>query len=260
MPFTLAHPAAVLPLRLLFGRVVVLPALVIGSMAPDLVYFVPLGIHGSTSHSLKGLFSFCLPVGFLVYLVFQLWLRLPLTSLLPKSVQERIQSEAKAIALRDTPIVLGSLLLGAVTHILWDSLTHAWSPWLSLKPVLNYELFSVGSYQIFVFRVLQQASTLLGFVFIAWWVKRWYRATEPIHARRLPSPTRGVIVVASVVTSVIAIVLGSIAGSAVIGSREGMLGLQFFLVKAVVTATLVYCLALGGYCVLWRWRYARKRR
>jgi Domain of unknown function (DUF4184) len=129
MPFTLAHPAVVLPLRVIFGRVVVLPALVIGSMAPDFVYFVPMGIHGGTSHSLKGLFLFCLPVGFLVYWVFQLWLRLPLTSLLPKSVQNRMKPETENIALRDIPIVLGSLLTGAMTHVLRDSFTHAWSPW-----------------------------------------------------------------------------------------------------------------------------------
>jgi hypothetical protein len=260
MPFNLAHPAAVLPLRLLFGRVVVLPAMVIGSMAPDFVYFVPMGIHGSTSHSLKGLFSFCLPVGFLVYLVFQLWLRLPLASLLPNSVQERMKPEAEAIGLRDIPIVLGSLLIGAITHVLWDSFTHAWSPWLSLKPVLNYELFAVGSYQVFVFRALQQASTLLGFAFIAWWVKRWYLATERSHTLRLPSPKRRVIVVASAVTSVVAIILGGIAGSATIGPRDGLLGLQFFLVQAVVTATLVYCLSLGDYIIWWHWRNRRKWR
>ena len=46
MPFTLAHPAAVIPLCGILRRASVPSALIIGSMAPDLVYFVPLGSTG----------------------------------------------------------------------------------------------------------------------------------------------------------------------------------------------------------------------
>lgn len=70
MPLTFAHPAAVLPTSRSLGRFGVLSALVIGSMAPDFVYFVPLGIHGSESHSIRGLIWFCVPSGMLVFFAY----------------------------------------------------------------------------------------------------------------------------------------------------------------------------------------------
>src|SRR2546422_563636 len=75
MPFTLAHPAAVIPLRRVLGRASVLSALIIGSLSPDVIYFIPLGIGRATSHSLAGLFWFCIPVGFVGYLLFHALLR-----------------------------------------------------------------------------------------------------------------------------------------------------------------------------------------
>src|SRR3982751_4122954 len=53
MPFTASHPAAVLPLI----RLGLPPsALVIGSMGPDLPYFLPVG-RGLETHTLVGLFT-----------------------------------------------------------------------------------------------------------------------------------------------------------------------------------------------------------
>jgi len=49
MPFTLCHPALVMPLHRCARRWTSLSALVIGSMAPDFVYFLPLGV-GAASH------------------------------------------------------------------------------------------------------------------------------------------------------------------------------------------------------------------
>jgi Domain of unknown function (DUF4184) len=55
MPLTFAHPAVALPLRKLLGRWGFLPALAIGSMAPDVPYFVPLGIDRHLGHSIPAL-------------------------------------------------------------------------------------------------------------------------------------------------------------------------------------------------------------
>jgi hypothetical protein len=51
VPFTLAHPAAAVPLLRPLGRRGLLSALVIGSMAPDLWYFVPFDVTRADSHS-----------------------------------------------------------------------------------------------------------------------------------------------------------------------------------------------------------------
>jgi hypothetical protein len=52
MPFTLAHAAATVPLLRLLGSRGVFSALVIGSMAPDFAYFLPLGVRRGQSHGL----------------------------------------------------------------------------------------------------------------------------------------------------------------------------------------------------------------
>src|SRR5260370_6872463 len=82
MPFTLAHPAAILPLRGL--RYLRTAPLIIGAMTPDLPYYVParFGLFRPETHSVTVSFTTCLVLGYpalaCVYL-----LPPPLTALLP---------------------------------------------------------------------------------------------------------------------------------------------------------------------------------
>src|SRR5690349_3109958 len=64
MPFTGSHPAAVLPL-VRFG----LPAsaLVIGSMSPDLPYYLPSPATGTFTHTLYGAFTIDIVLGAVVF-------------------------------------------------------------------------------------------------------------------------------------------------------------------------------------------------
>ena len=79
MPFTLAHPAAILPLRGL--KYLRTAPLVIGAMIPDLPYYLPgrLNILRPETHSVTGSLTTCLALGYAaldaVYL-----LRRPLTA------------------------------------------------------------------------------------------------------------------------------------------------------------------------------------
>ena len=90
MPFTLAHPAAAVPLARALGHRAVLSALVIGTMVPDFWRFMPFEMRRADSHSVAGFFWFCLPVGLLVYLVYHLLMKRPLLDLLPRHVAMRI--------------------------------------------------------------------------------------------------------------------------------------------------------------------------
>ncbi|NHZ38060.1 DUF4184 family protein [Massilia rubra] len=63
MPFTLCHPAIVIPLHRYARGFTSLPALAIGSMMPDFVYFFSFGISGEFSHSTPGILLYCMPVG-----------------------------------------------------------------------------------------------------------------------------------------------------------------------------------------------------
>src|ERR1700685_2244171 len=83
MPFTFAHPAAILPLRRFCPRFFSFPALVIGSLCPDAGYCFGTLDMDDFSHSLKGSIEFCLPVG-VVMLGFFYGLRLPVVEMLPE--------------------------------------------------------------------------------------------------------------------------------------------------------------------------------
>lgn len=251
MPFTFVHPAVVLPISKHLGRFGVLSALVIGSMSPDFVYFAPIGIHGSDTHSVLALFWFCLPASLLVYQVFHRWLRQPLVSLLPPSLQIRIEPGDLRFRQNNPSAVLASLLLGAMTHLVWDSFTHAHSPLLVLRPVLEHELFAIEAYQVFLFRILQHASTALGTLFIVWWVRRWYLSAQPIYPTAPLSPSTTKVLISIAMTGVVAVICGVAAGLAVVGARDGLLAVQYFSVKAVVTAVPVFVVVFLGYCVWW---------
>ena len=68
MPFTVSHAAAVLPLK---NSRLPLAALMVGSMSPDFAYFLPAALSARTaSHSLPGIFLFCLPAGLCIWQLF----------------------------------------------------------------------------------------------------------------------------------------------------------------------------------------------
>lgn len=73
MPFTLAHPAAILPLRR-FVPALPLGALVAGSMAHDLEYLVRLAQRRDQGHSAVGFLAFDLPMALVVLLAFDRFL------------------------------------------------------------------------------------------------------------------------------------------------------------------------------------------
>jgi uncharacterized protein DUF4184 len=174
MPFTLAHPAAVVPLARLLGKRVVFSALVIGSMTPDFAYLVP-GLTRGPSHSLAGLFWLCLPVGLALYLLFHVLLKRPLAAALPRTLREAV-----APLIAQTPglpparwlTVVLCLLLGALTHIAWDLFTHP-GPIVRMFPLLAVNLATVGWYRVYVYKVLQHGSTLLGLALLARWTRAW---------------------------------------------------------------------------------------
>jgi hypothetical protein len=155
VPYPFAHPAAVLPLARPMGRFAVPSALGIGSMLPDLWYFVPL-VERSDSHSVAALFWFCVPAGLIAYALFHLALKQPLIALL----SPRLGSFTCAgLPPRPWYAVVASLLVGSMTHVGWDDLTHSDSH-----------------------RWLQHASTLAGSAILSWWMWRKLRRA-PIAAQ-----------------------------------------------------------------------------
>ncbi len=128
MPFTFAHPAAVLPFKWLPRRYYSWTALVTGAIVPDFEAFLKFGGQKQISHSWAGMFAFDLPVGLLLIYLFHALIKLPLVHNLPSPVARRIYPETErrphAVFSRRSGVVVLSLLFGIFTHLVWDRITH----------------------------------------------------------------------------------------------------------------------------------------
>lgn len=154
-------------------------ALVIGSMVPDFAYFMPWPDTRHASHTLPGLLSFCLPIGLASVIVFEFFLRRPLTFLLPRFLRDRLGpiTPPRLHHPRVLAASVAALLVGALTHQVWDSFTHGNGVIVEILPGASESLFKLGGYDFRVYRVFQHASTLLGAALVARAIRDWYRRT-----------------------------------------------------------------------------------
>jgi hypothetical protein len=191
MPFTLSHPAAVIPLR----KLGVFSALIIGSMMPDTVYFLPFfSEHDRFGHTLPGLFFYCLPAGLVLLWLFHHFMKQPLISLFPRHHQGRLSAASPAfqfIPFRHFLFIVWSVLIGAVTHILWDSLTHTDTYFFTTGSWLS-EPIRTGGPKMQIADALQLASSFFGLIIIAICYWRWLKRTPAVQApaQHLPNATR----------------------------------------------------------------------
>jgi hypothetical protein len=166
MPFTVSHAAAALPVNVLVRRLP-LAALMVGSMAPDFAFFVPFAPYRSSTHSIAGLFWFCLPAGLAVWFVFVRWMERPTMALLPDAWREKLTPTGPF-----TPRLLGlasiAIVLGAITHLIWDSFTHSHTWATSALPTLRERQAALGGAPLY--HLLQVGSSVFGLAALAMWL------------------------------------------------------------------------------------------
>jgi hypothetical protein len=168
VPFTISHAAAVLP----FSRTrLPLAALMIGSMSPDFAYFLPDG-PGVLSHSVPGLFSFCWPVALSAWLLFVHLLEKPTLVLLGNRWQRAFPRSDRALSPRNLALASVAVVVGAATHVLWDSFTHANTPMVEQLPLLESNTIRLFGMQFPLFRLLQHLSTVVGLLVLIGWAAR----------------------------------------------------------------------------------------
>ena len=182
MPWTLSHPAAVLPLCRFTPEPLDFAALVVGSTTPDVGYYIGRFDLATFAHTLAGSFAACLPSGVIILLVFYLFCR-PISYALPSPHRQVLLPLCPGfpVGWMRWLIILFSLLLGAWTHNFWDAFTHEHGWFVDRIPWLQQPVVHLPSTTVHVYLVLQEASTVIGFaiVALAYWL--WLRR-QPVSS------------------------------------------------------------------------------
>ena len=181
MPFTGSHPAAVLPL---LRTPLPASALVAGSIAPDVPFYLPVVLPWDT-HTALAVVTVDVLFGGLAWAVWHALLAPAALSAAPAGVRGRLSGVPLGLrrrlrSARVVGLVLTALALGAAVHVLVDEFTHpgrwgathlpvlarAWGPLPGVR-WLDYAGGGVG-----------------GVVLLAWLVRWWRRApADPASAR-----------------------------------------------------------------------------
>ncbi|MFK8029743.1 MAG: DUF4184 family protein [Gammaproteobacteria bacterium] len=174
MPFTLTHIAAAIPIKKLTGSILPFTALAIGTMVPDMPIFFNVVSSYSQTHSLTGLFTACLPIGLVMYVIFELLVRTALLELMPWAISQRLGERSTHNAKYLAGIV-AALILGAGSHVLWDSFTHHIGWGVDLVPALKTRVVLFGHSHGY-YKLLQHGSSVVLLPLMAWWLYRWTKA------------------------------------------------------------------------------------
>ena len=144
----------------------------VGSMAPDFGYFFSYEASRPLTHSFLGLFVFSLPVGLLVWLFYVAMLEKATITLLTDRWHTRF-AHTDAI----TPSLIAraaiAIVLGAVTHLLWDSFTHRGTFVTDAIPALLGT--TPGVRWLPIYHLLHGLSSVVGIVILIRWARHLHR-------------------------------------------------------------------------------------
>jgi hypothetical protein len=254
MPFTLAHPAAVLPLRHL--RALRTAPLLIGAMVPDAPYYLPVSHRVAfDTHSFAGSYLIDLPLG-IVLLAVAVLLRDPLTALLSARTRWLCLHALEPFRRRASEWLLAPLaiLIGVWTHLFWDSFTHG-DGWIVHRVAALRQIVVIGGYNVQVCHLLQYLSSIVGLAIMLWWYRRLPApATDAAHAARLAHAGPAILLVAGA-----ALLIGGVEAQLVYTHSDGAIyrTLDVLLTRSV--AWFVLLNLVGGTIVTLEQRAAAAR-
>ncbi len=181
MPFTFAHPAIVLPLKVIVKRLS-LTGLICGSVVPDFEYFLRLNVHSQYSHTLAGLWWFDLPLGIILTFLWHNVARdgffINSPPFLKKRVDRFVCFNWTRYFSDHRAMVLLSILLGAGSHLLWDSFTHA-TGYVADRSVFLQRNITYALH-IPVYKMLQHGSSLIGTLVLFFSIRKLAESI-PLH-------------------------------------------------------------------------------
>jgi hypothetical protein len=241
MPWTFAHPAAVLPLRSLFRSPLSFCALVVGSMTPDFGFYVGSFAIARKAHTLWGLLIICLPSGLALLAIIRVFHR-PIGSLLPFPHRQRLLSLAPLVSLRSPSAFFWAsfaLLVGALTHVVWDSLTHQSGYFVSQWPILQNKVFFLGKKGFELYEVLQDVSSIFGAAIVFFAYRHWVRGSVVPRNEQTQADDRWRYQLLAII-AISALVVAAPFAYAVSMSNHGGMNLVLFVVRLLIYSTTAF--------------------
>lgn len=166
MPFTLSHPAAVIFFK---NKYFNLMGLILGSMAPDFIYFLLFSPSSGIGHTLSGFIilnlPLCLILNYLFYTYIQEIFILTLPNFISKNYIYLLNKKNKLTTLKEYLVFIYSCIIGMITHIFWDAFTHNTGFFVENIDFLKNEVLLLN-YNIPVYKILQHSSTLIGLLIV----------------------------------------------------------------------------------------------
>ncbi|MFD2999442.1 DUF4184 family protein [Pontibacter toksunensis] len=249
MPFTFSHPAIALPLKALKPEWFSTTGLVVGSIAPDFVYFLKMGGSADFGHTLAGIFILDIPLSFFIALAFHLWARnvliLHFPAPLDKKYSDFLPYDFLSYLKRHWFLFLVSSVAGILSHLFWDDFTKPDGFVYYISPSFFSQKIHIGPVVTPLHMLIERAGSVLGLLFLIWviWRKKQPSLTfTPFSLRRKVVFWLSLFVSAAIVTAVKLLLDkegDSISYYVVVLTSAGVLSLAFVTIMAYVLGQLV---------------------
>jgi hypothetical protein len=153
---------------------------VIGSITPDIPYYLPSGPAWPT-HTALAVVTVDLVLGAMAWVVWHGLLAAPALAVAPAGARARLVGRVdiglrrRVASLGAVVLVLLALAVGSATHVLWDELSHPNRWGTEHVPLLADQWYGMAGY-----RWVQYPSGVFGAVVLSAWLVRWWRRTPPV--------------------------------------------------------------------------------
>lgn len=189
MPFTPSHAVVALP----FARTPLMPAAIaIGAMTPDLPLFTRgIGVSYGFTHT-AGNVVWTTLIAFVLLLAWRVVLRPALTELAPDALAARLpdswrrtgrEAALEVVAPRERfghpLLVVVALMLGVLSHIVWDLFTHEGRWGVDAFPALQDQWGTLPGY-----KWLQHGSSVVGLLILGVYALLWLRRRAVVRRPR----------------------------------------------------------------------------
>jgi hypothetical protein len=192
VPFTLSHPAFAAPIKKLVPSLS-MTGLVLGSMAPDLEYFVAFETHRTIGHTYLGFLLMHIPLCIAFALAYHRLFKPTLPLLLPTlGRMDRIAASDSTAkwglrTIQQWGRFLISLFIGFLTHLFMDGWTHRHTVFVDHFDRLREEYAGLQLYKL-----LQYGFSLLGAgVIVLYLLYRWYSGYRRSRDQHRAAPIAG---------------------------------------------------------------------